>query len=62
MQSWVSKTDAGLILISDSFNHHKIRSHSAKPLIPKFQYSAAFMHGDPAKAELIWAKQPDFQS
>jgi hypothetical protein len=39
MEYWVSKTDDGLILISVSCTHHKIRHHSARPIIPAFHYS-----------------------
>ncbi len=39
MEYWESNTDEGLILISDPGHHHKIRSHSAKPIIPTLQYS-----------------------
>ena len=39
MKYWESKTDEGLILVSDLCHHHKIRSHSAKPTIPSLQYS-----------------------
>ena len=31
--------DEGLILVSDRCYHLKIRSHSAKPIIPTIQYS-----------------------
>ncbi len=44
MEYWVSKTDDGLILISDFRNHHKIRHHSAIPIIPTFQYSIIPLH------------------
>jgi len=43
--------DDGLILISDFCNHHKIRHHSAYPIIPTFQYSTALKHG---KAYYLW--------
>jgi hypothetical protein len=33
------ETDDGLILNSDPCHLYKIRSHSAKPSIPTFQYS-----------------------
>ena len=39
MEYWKSKADVGPILISDSCYPHKIRSHSAKPIIPTLQYS-----------------------
>jgi len=49
MEYWESKTKDGLILISDPCHHHKIRSHSAKPCIPKFQYSIIPLHVFTAK-------------
>ena len=39
MEYWESKADEGLIYISDPYHQHKIRSHSAKPIIPTRQYS-----------------------
>jgi len=39
MEYWGSKTDDGLILISDPSYHDQIRPYSAKPSIPAFQYS-----------------------
>ena len=39
MEYWESKTDDGLILNSDPCHLYKIRSHSAKPSVPAFQYS-----------------------
>jgi hypothetical protein len=39
MEYWESKTDEGLILVSDPCHHLKTRSHSAKPIIPTLQYS-----------------------
>ena len=39
MEYWESKADDGLILYSDPCHPYKNRSHSAKPIIPTFQYS-----------------------
>jgi hypothetical protein len=39
MEYWESKTDDGLILFFDPRYAHKIRSHSAKPIIPTLQSS-----------------------
>jgi hypothetical protein len=39
MEYWESKSDDGLILNSDPCHLYKIRSHSAKPSVPAFQYS-----------------------
>ncbi len=70
MEYWVLKTDEGLIL---KFNpgHYKIRSHSAKPIIPTLQYSIIPVHSrtaqriisDPRKEYGIndWPGGPGFQ-
>jgi hypothetical protein len=39
MEYRVSKKDDGQILICDPCHPYKNRSHSAKPIIPTFQYS-----------------------
>jgi len=39
MEYWVSNTDDYRILVSDPCHRYKNRSHSAKPNIPKLQYS-----------------------
>jgi len=39
MEFWESKADDGLILSFDPCHPYKIRSYSAKPIIPTFQYS-----------------------
>jgi len=44
MEYWGSKADDGLILISYPCQLYKNRSHSAKPIIPTFQYSNTPWH------------------
>ena len=39
LEYWESKTDDGLILNYDPCHLYIIRSHSAKPIFPSFQYS-----------------------